>query len=83
MACNASFDQAKAGAFAGEKQNLVVGQPLPDPASNLSLTQAAAVGTLLGQKAKLAETVLKGLLGLDNGLPQPPRIVGLPGRGPA
>ena len=77
MACSASFDQAKAGAFAGEKQNLVVGDPLPDPASNLSLLQAAAVGTLLGQKQELIDSVLKGLLGLDNGLPQPPRRIGL------
>jgi len=79
MACNASFDQAKAGAFAGEKQNLVIGDPLPDPASNVSLVQTAVVGTLLGQKATLVKTVLKGLLGLNNGLPQPPRVRGFLG----
>jgi hypothetical protein len=82
MACNASFDQAKAGAFAGDKQNLVIGDPIPDPASNLSMLQTTAVGTLLGQKQELAESVIKGLLGLDNGLPQAPPVKGYPGVDP-
>jgi hypothetical protein len=72
MACNTSFDQAQAGAFTGEQQNLVVGNPIPASASNFSLVQAGVVGTLLGQKAQLVGSVLRGVLGLDNGLPQPP-----------
>jgi hypothetical protein len=70
MACNASFDQAQAGFFVGEKLNLVIGDPLLNPASNLSMLQTTAVGTMLGQKAALAKSVTNGLLGLDNGLPQ-------------
>jgi hypothetical protein len=70
MACNASFAQAKAGAFAGEKQNLILGDPIPDPASNLSMLQATAVGTMLGQKSKVISLAIKDLLGFNNGLPQ-------------
>jgi hypothetical protein len=70
MACNASFDQAKAGYYAGEQQFLVTGPPVTDPATNLSMLQTAAVGTLLGQKAQLAQSVAAGVFGFDHGLPQ-------------
>jgi len=82
MACNAAFDQAKAGAFKGEKQNLVAGDPLPDPVANVSMAQAAAVGSMLGHKKELAEAVIKDLLGLKNSLPQAPPRVGLAGVSP-
>jgi hypothetical protein len=70
MACNASFDQAQAGYYAGEKQFLVLGDPVTDPATNFSMLQTAAVGTLLGQKAELAKSAAAGLFGFDRGLPQ-------------
>jgi hypothetical protein len=46
------------------------------------LAQAATVGTLLGRKVELLESVVKGVLGLNSGLPQAPPRVGLAGVNP-
>jgi mono/diheme cytochrome c family protein len=73
MACNAVFDRAKAGGFAGQPQFLVKGDKLPDPAFNVSMAKSAAVGALLGRKEELVASAVEGVLGLDRGLPQAPQ----------
>ena len=80
MACNAVFDTAKAGAFAGTPADIIVeGSPLGHDTgtadgkveSNLNLVHNAVVGALLGQKLKLVGSAVGDIFGITQGLPQP------------
>jgi hypothetical protein len=73
MACNAVFDGAKSGAFAGTKLSVVAGAVIGQTSDNLGLVQTGVIGTLLGKKSDLVATAFEGIFGINRGLPLPTR----------
>jgi hypothetical protein len=73
MACNAALDSANSGLFTGNKTEFFGTDTIGVTARSIMLTQNAAIGALLAQKAALAESAIDGLFGFARGLPLPIR----------
>jgi hypothetical protein len=71
MACNAVFDTAKSGAFAGTPLDILGGTATGPTSDNLALVQTAVIGGLLGKKGDLVATAFEGIFGINRGLPLP------------
>jgi mono/diheme cytochrome c family protein len=71
MACNALLDSAASGRFKGNSTEFFGTATIPDPADSFTLTQNAALGSIIGKKGDLVASAVAGIFDYAKGLPLP------------